>query len=109
MPTDRKIILSPRSRIWDRSPASGFATCLGLGLAVLTLAAHTAAQTVTDLDDFTGNAGERNPWTYTALVDFNKVSVGVNPAGVVAGEFDNVYATTCGGTHAPGNLISVVP
>jgi hypothetical protein len=61
MPTDRKIILSPRSRIWDRSPASGFARCLCLGLAVLTLGAHTAAQTVTDLYDFTGNSGDGQP------------------------------------------------
>ena len=48
-------------------------------------------------------------WTYATLVDFNKVSGGVNPAGVVVGEFGNIYATMSGGTYAPGNLISVVP
>jgi uncharacterized repeat protein (TIGR03803 family) len=54
-------------------------------------------------------ARKGSPWTYTTLVDFNKVSVGVNPAGVVIGEFGNIYATMSGGTYAPGNLMSVVP
>jgi hypothetical protein len=54
-------------------------------------------------------AGRGGAWTYATLVDFNKVSVGVNPAGVVVGESGVIYATMSGGTYAPGNLISVVP
>ena len=48
-------------------------------------------------------------WTYTTLVDFNKVGAGVNPAGVVVGASGEVFATMSGGTYAAGNIVSVGP
>ena len=47
-------------------------------------------------------------WTYTTLVDFNKVGISQNPSGVVVSS-GVLYVSVSGGTYWPGAIVSVVP
>jgi hypothetical protein len=47
-------------------------------------------------------------WTYTTLVDFNKVGPSQNPEGVLVSS-GVLYVSLSGGTYWPGAIVSVVP
>ena len=47
-------------------------------------------------------------WTYTTLVDFNRLGFSQNPDGVVLAS-GTLYVTMSGGTYWPGAIVSVVP
>jgi hypothetical protein len=47
-------------------------------------------------------------WTYTTLVDFNKLGISQNPEGVLDAS-GTLYVSVSGGTYWPGAIISVAP
>jgi len=47
-------------------------------------------------------------WKYTTLVDFNQMSYGANPTGVLASG-GNLYTSMTDGGSAPGNIDLIVP
>ncbi len=48
-------------------------------------------------------------WTYTTLVDFNKLAYYQNPTGIVVGLQGDLYSPLSGGGYGNGSIVSVVP
>lgn len=54
-------------------------------------------------------AQQGGAWTYTTLVNFNKLPFYQNPCGVVVGLQGDIYSPLSGGGYGNGSIVSVVP
>jgi len=59
------------------------------------------------LFQLTPPAGNKGPWTYTTLWDFNESGPDLNPNGVVLGPDGALYGTTNGGDSSGGTVFQL--